>query len=248
MIDYYYYRDFYRVSRNVMRDRDRNRVIRITYPNIDGEMFNFINRINNPFNADNLNNLNLNDNLNRIENDSENVHDHQVQTIYRKWLDNIIPEAPPLSETKLESSKAKEVYQLMLKSNSRPLGKLTEAEILGYVYHKLDKNDKLDQLEIALNEAYNTCASGRATRVLDLLRFTNTEFNIEEVRPVWAIRDEILNKALQLKENTDTDIGIGIGDEKGNNYIIEKLKEEYKGLVSDYIWNREIMPMLDKLD
>ena len=146
--------------------------------------------------------------------DSQNVHDSVVVRSVKAALDRLPPSAISTEDTLKqvrerlgEDEDALRGLDLM-ERNTQPLSALGQKEtdvlrkVWGFVQAEPDAERKKDMetmLALRLREtgAEASCASGRVSRVVDALSTFHEGVNL---RPMWALRQEMLAKAATLRE------------------------------------------------
>lgn len=151
--------------------------------------------------------------------DSQNVHDSSVVKSVKTALDRLHPSQLSLETTLREIRQSLVDDQDALKGldlierNTHPVSslKMTEVEVLRKVWGRIQseplpetKEDMVNMLKIRLNECGKdaSCASGRVARVVDSLSTFDDAVNL---RPLWALRQEMMAKASVLQKNYNLD-------------------------------------------
>lgn len=145
--------------------------------------------------------------------DSQNVHESHLVKSVKVALDRLGPSPISMENTALEVRSFLENDENALKgldlmeTNTIPLTalKMTEAEVLRRVWGRIAsesdesrRDDMKTMLRLRLEECgkESSCASGRVARVVDTL---STFDDAVKLRPLWALRQEMLAKAAALR-------------------------------------------------
>lgn len=151
--------------------------------------------------------------------DSQNVHDSSVVKSVKTALDRLYPSQLSLETTlrQIRQSLAEDQDALkgldLMERNTHPVSslKMTEVEVLRKVWGRIQsettpetKDDMVNMLKLRLNECGKdaSCASGRVARVVDSLSTFDDSVNL---RPMWALRQEMMAKASVLQQQTHAD-------------------------------------------
>ena len=155
----------------------------------------------------------------RPRSDSQNVHDSSVVKTVKSALEKIGPSALSLETTLVDvrhalsdDEDALRGLDLMEK-NTVPLTALgvTEVDVLRKVWGRIhseadpvSRQNMQDMLKIRLKECGReaSCASGRVARVVDSL---STFDEAVQLRPLWALRQEMLAKASVVRAQVGPD-------------------------------------------
>lgn len=147
--------------------------------------------------------------------DSQNVHDSSVVKSVKASLERIGPSPLSTEMTLIEVRKAMasdpEALQGLdlVERNVAPLSALqmTEVDVLRRVWGRIQsetdaeqKQNMVGMLRSRLHECgkETSCASGRVARIVDSLSTFDKHVNL---RPLWALRQEMLAKAAVLRNN-----------------------------------------------
>lgn len=180
-----------------------------------------------------LNNItNLNNNPNQIINDNQNVHDNGVQRTVHNTC-NLLKEKTDLNisigETEkqiknlimLEEDKKKQqdllrVFETMSSPSSKLIYNtgLNENETIHLIWNRIQNNkdiEKKQQMEKNLLQSFldsiegneMVCPTGRVNRVIDSLNKIDECVNI---KPSWAIKQEMLQKASQIRQEIEENL------------------------------------------
>ena len=153
--------------------------------------------------------------------DSQNVHDSSVVKSVKMALDRLGPSSIPLEKTAVEVRAFLKDDEDALKgldlteTNTVAMTslKMTESEVLRRVWGRIReepseprRNDMKEMLRKRLAESGKkaSCASGRVARIVDAL---STFDYAVRLRPVWALRQEMMAKAASIrnrKQDNDT--------------------------------------------
>jgi hypothetical protein len=172
--------------------------------------------------------------------DSQNVHDSSVVKAVKLALDRMGPSALSLETTLVDVRRALSDDEDALRGldlmerNTVPLTalKMTEVEILRKVWGRIQaeadpasRENMQDMLKIRLKESGQeaSCASGRVARVVDSL---STFDNGVKLRPLWALRQEMLGTASVLRGQTNPDDATAIP-------LIARLRDEFTKVYVD---------------
>ena len=146
--------------------------------------------------------------------DAQNVHDSTVVRSVKVALDKLPPSSISMEDTlrQVREALGEDEDALrgldLMERNTQPLSalKMKETDVLrkvwGFVQAEADEERKKDMetmLKLRLREtgAEASCASGRVSRVVDALSTFHESVNL---RPMWALRQEMLAKAARLRE------------------------------------------------
>jgi len=203
-------------------------------------------------------NNNNNNNNNNYKNDMQNVHDHGVTNILKSNIDmmktnNKIPNSE--IDTTVESVTDSILNHSELSDNVKANAltvienlnnvkhdtyNLTEQEALHLVWNRIQnvkdetlKNNMIEtlskQLDSGIEHGHIVCSSGKIARIIGSL--DGIDNNIENTRPIWAIRAEIGNLASKLRNNKkEFEHSVKktyIDDLKMNPSIIQPIIDEY---------------------
>lgn len=149
------------------------------------------------------------------QSDSQNVHDSTVVKSVKAALDKLPPSSLSTEESlkqvrdRLVATNNEHALKGLdlMERNTVPLTalKMTEVDILRKVWGRIhtetdpvQKENMMEMLESRLAESGQeaSCASGRVGRVVDALSTFDDRVNL---RPLWALRQEMLNKAAALR-------------------------------------------------
>lgn len=156
--------------------------------------------------------------------DSQNVHDHGVTKVTNFNIDNLkkevdirklhrtdkeigqivnaIVEHPELDPKTKEE--ALHVIENLGESKNSSFD-VTERDALVMVWDKINKNPSMKnnltetlakQLSSSIENGHIVCSSGKITRIMSTLDGVSNEAS----RPMWAIREELANKASKIRE------------------------------------------------
>ncbi len=223
----------------------------------------FLHRNPNPYTKIHLN-LKRNIKLPEIKDDKQNVHDSGVRTSITKSINEL--EKKTMIISSLDNT-LKEIRHKIFSSDmtyddkklatdaldkvERNTDLLTycknknEAEILNIVYNRILSLKNRDEIENLLfqnlAEANNVCVSGRIARVVDTLNFIDEHVSI---KPMWALRQEILGKASNIVRTYQNESEHFI-----KNKIREELRQNYvdNGLITLDRLNKEIDSWIDNI-
>ena len=154
-----------------------------------------------------------------ITSDSQNVHDSSIVKSVKVALDKLGPSSISLEKTALEVRAYVGENDLALRgldlveTNTVPMSALnmTESEVLRRVWGRIrDEPDgtrrenmqAMLKLRLAESGKEASCASGRVARIVDSL---STFVDAVSLRPVWALRQEMMAKAAVLRNQRNTD-------------------------------------------
>lgn len=149
--------------------------------------------------------------------DSQNVHDSSVVKSIKIAMDRLGPSSIPLEKTALEvrSFMAGDEDALkgldLTETNTVPITslKMTESEVLRRVWGRIrdepsepTRQDMKEMLKKRLAESGKeaSCASGRVARIVDSLSTFDDKVHL---RPIWALRQEMLAKAAALRTQNE---------------------------------------------
>jgi hypothetical protein len=158
--------------------------------------------------------------------DSQNVHDSSVVKSVKSALDRLSPSPMSMETTLVEVRKSLASDEDALKGldlmekNTHPLTalKMTEVEVLRKIWGRIQteqdetkRQDMSNMLKQRLQECGKdaSCASGRVARVVDSL---STFDDVVNLRPLWAMRQEMLAKASVLRNHVDETSGASLSD------------------------------------
>jgi hypothetical protein len=217
--------------------------------NIDDINFDINIPINNPIN-----------NNTAYKSDSQNVHNHSVVSIAKKNLEEISKEVsssnfkdPPQKTieqiknfilqneelTDKQSSDALLVISKLSASKNSSFDK-SEEDILIDVWHKISneqnpiiksnlKETLGKQLASGVEHGHTVCSTGKITRILST--FDGIEDSkLENVRPLWAVKEEIANLASKVREdhlNMLTDVERIAYDRNELQELDKKIKDDF---------------------
>lgn len=172
---------------------------------------------------------------NMVYNNGQNVHSSSIQSSFRNSLENLLKDKNLLTldkvlenikSTKLLSDNSKDLIKLYCESEySHSTYLVSYAELLKYVWSRIEKNKNKDELikiyDEELYDGMGLCFTGRLTRLLNVL------------------------------SGYYHDIEIQIGDSEQISNIIVKLKNRYEGLdlkkaVKKELEEREFAPGIIK--
>jgi len=170
--------------------------------------------------------------------DSQNVHDSSVVKTVKLALDRMSPSALSLERTLVDVRRAVADDEDALKGldlmekNTVPLTaiKMTEVEILRKVWGRIQaeadptsRENMQDMLKMRLKESGQeaSCASGRVARVVDSL---STFDDGVKLRPLWALRREMLGTASVLRGQANPDDGTP---------LVTRLRDEFTKVYVD---------------
>jgi hypothetical protein len=145
--------------------------------------------------------------------DSQNVHDSTVVRSVKASLEKLPPSPLSMEETLKQVRTALDGDEDALKGldlmerNTQPLSSLKQKEtdvlrkVWGFIQGEQDgtkRADMVTMLTLRLRETGQeaSCASGRVSRVVDALSTFHESVNL---RPTWALRQEMLAKAARLR-------------------------------------------------
>ena len=189
------------------------------------------------------------DSQNGPRSDSQNVHDSSVVKSVKRAMNQLGP-SPITLETTLvqvrsalsDDPDALKALDLMEK-NTCPLAalKMTEVDVLRKVWGRIQnetreetRNDMTNMLKIRLHECGKdvSCASGRVARVVDSLSTFDDSVNL---RPLWALRQEMMAKASVLSQSQN-DV------ESLQDQLREEFRKDYvdTGLMSANVLDAEL--------
>jgi hypothetical protein len=170
--------------------------------------------------------------------DSQNVHDSSVVRAIKRALDKL-PPSPISTEATLvqvraalRSDDARKGLDLM-ERNTIPLSALNmrEVEVLRKVWGRiqqepagsLERENMVEMLEKRLAESGQeaSCASGRVGRVVDALSTFDDRVHL---RPLWALRQEMLHKAGIIRDQRLPD---------DPRPLVDVLREEFRAAYVD---------------
>lgn len=151
--------------------------------------------------------------------DSQNVHDSSVVRAVKAAVDRMGPSPVSLETTLVDVRRALEGDEHGLKgldlieTNTVPLAalKMTEVDVLRRVWGRIQaepeearRTDMANMLKLRLKECGQeaSCASGRVARVVDALSTFDEKV---QLRPLWALRQEMLAKAGALRAQRSDD-------------------------------------------
>jgi hypothetical protein len=130
-----------------------------------------------------------------------------------------------------------------MERNTHPVSslKMTEVEVLRKVWGRIQsettqetKDDMVNMLKLRLNECGKdaSCASGRVARVVDSLTTFDDAVNL---RPLWALRQEMMAKASVLQKNHNSDSSF-------TEYLRTQFTKDYvdTGLMTANVLNAEL--------
>lgn len=183
--------------------------------------------------------------------DSQNVHESHLVKSVKVALDRLGPSPISLEKTAVEVRKFLENDEDALKGldllekNTVPLTslKMTEAEVLRRVWGRIEgegddtiKENMKTMLKLRLGECgkESSCASGRVARVVDAL---STFDDAVKLRPLWALRQEMLAKAAVLRNQRSEDETQPLAE-----VLRDVFKRDYvnKGLITMNVLNAEL--------
>lgn len=158
--------------------------------------------------------------------DSQNVHDSSVVKSVKSALDRLPPSPMSMETTLVEVRKslasdedALKGLDLMEKNTHFVTAlKMTEVEVLRKIWGRIQteqdetkRQDMSNMLKQRLQECGKdaSCASGRVARVVDSL---STFDDVVNLRPLWAMRQEMLAKASVLRNHVDETSGASLSD------------------------------------
>ena len=175
------------------------------------------------------------DNVNRLpRSDSQNVHDSSVVKSVKASLEKLGPSGLSMEQTLVtvrvalgENEDALKGLDLM-ETNTLPVSSLEmrEVDVLRRVWGRIDaesdpvQKEKMcemlvDRLAECGKEA--SCATGRVARVVDALATFDERV---QLRPLWALRQEMLAKASLLQaEESDIPLGKRLQDTFQKEYV-----------------------------
>lgn len=172
--------------------------------------------------------------------DSQNVHDSSVVKTVKLALDRMGPSALSLETTLVDVRRALADDEDALRGldlmekNTVPLTaiKMTEVEILRKVWGRIQaeadptsRENMQDMLKLRLKESGQeaSCASGRVARVVDSL---STFDEGVKLRPLWALRQEMLGTASVLRGQTNRDDATGTAAATATP-LVTRLRDEF---------------------
>lgn len=153
-----------------------------------------------------------------------------------------------------------------------------EQDILGLVWNRIYHQENIKNRDGLKRSLYNqladasvngkaVCATGRATRVLQTLQLTDADKNLVQLRPKWALKEELANNAGKIRKRildgyTPREVDVYINDDtsshenelivrnvtkKIKDNIRQKAHEDYveTGLMTKKEVDEELAPILD---
>ena len=176
--------------------------------------------------------------LNHFWSDAQNVHDHSVTKITQNNIASLKGEndVKPHSDEGLEGvidsilnckdvdAKVKEeaLYVIdSLNDNLHGTYNLSELDALGLVWKKISSEPKdikenmtetlTKQLASGIENGCIVCSSGKISRIISSLEGSD---HVKPVRPLWALKEELANKAIQIRDK--------VSEEHGDDNILMK--------------------------
>lgn len=156
--------------------------------------------------------------------DSQNVHDHGVTKVTNFNIDNLKKEVDIrklhrtdneigqvvnaiLEHPEVDSKTKEEALHVIenLGDSRHSTFDVTERDALVMVWDKINKNPSMKnnltetlakQLSSSIENGHIVCSSGKITRIMSTLDGVSNEAS----RPMWAIREELANKAAKIRE------------------------------------------------
>lgn len=156
--------------------------------------------------------------------DGQNVHDHGVTKVTNFNIENLKKEVDIrklnqtdnqigqvvnaiLSHPELDSKTKEEALHVIENLGDSRHGSfdVTERDALVMVWDKINKNPNMrgnltetlaKQLSSSIENGHIVCSSGKITRIMSTLDGVSNEAS----RPMWAIREELANKAAKIRE------------------------------------------------
>jgi hypothetical protein len=179
-----------------------------------------------------------------VRSDAQNVHDSVLVRHVKAALDQMpLPDSSSLPEQLRgvreflggsEEEKYREALGVVDKIESNPASvtslDMTEAEVLGRVWHATDVPGDADQTRLRremlverLSEVSRegSCTSGRVARIVDSL---STFDDRVALKPTWAIRQELLGRASVIAASHD---GEAAGGRPLRDVLRQVFHEEY---------------------
>ena len=191
--------------------------------------------------------------------DSQNVHDSTVVKAVKAALDKLSPSPISTEDTLVQvraSLKSEDAHRGLdlMERNTAPLTALNmrEVEVLRKVWGRIQeepegskaKDDMVEMLGSRLAECGKeaSCASGRVGRVVDAL---STFDERVKLRPLWALRQEMLSKASVLRDQRPPNDLRPLKD-----VLREAFKRDYvdEGLTTMTVVDSELAAWGDDLD
>lgn len=156
--------------------------------------------------------------------DSQNVHDHGVTKVTNFNIDNLKKEVDIrklhrtdneigqivnaiVEHPELDPKTKEEALHVIenLGESRHSTFDVTERDALVMVWDKINKNPNMKnnltetlakQLSSSIENGHIVCSSGKITRIMSTLDGVSNEAS----RPMWAIREELANKAAKIRE------------------------------------------------
>lgn len=192
--------------------------------------------------------------------DSQNVHDSSVVKSVKSALDHLPPSPISMETTLVEVRKAFASDDDALKGldlmekNTHPVTalKMTEVDVLRKIWGRIQseqdetkRNNMIIMLKQRVHECGKdaSCASGRVARVVDSL---STFDDVVKLRPLWALRQEMLAKASVLRDRL-------VKGSSSDSSLSEVLREEFTkdyvdtGLMTSNVLEAELVSWGDDL-
>ena len=202
--------------------------------------------------------------------DAQNVHDHGVTKITKHNVESLQKSNNDSikSDTNIENiidsiltlkdidaaTKEKALHVIdTLNDNIHSTYNISEKDALALVWNKIQNNGSKEekenmketlakQLASGIEHGSVVCSSGKISRIVSTLEGTD---HIEPVRPIWALKDELANKAIKVRQ----DVTDEHGEDKTDMMKItfeEQVEKEYikelgmspdilKPLISEYL-------------
>lgn len=208
-----------------------------------------------PIFVEQINFFNLRDDA--IQNDEQNVHDSYLNNYasasINKLKENIkklIPQEEVINEIRKTlnargNHKAIRVFNEIVKQNTHiDMHGMTEVQMAQLIWSRIndvkesgdiEKYNNLlhsftTQLEEAIEDNEVVCSMGRFNRLINSL---NGIDNIVDLKPKWAVKSEMLNKAAIYRDEFDYPEDKDDYEKKLNEYLISKFKKEYKDVLPE---------------
>ena len=162
-----------------------------------------------------------------VMHDSQNVHDHSVTRIVKTNIDNLVKSNADISNTDIDEIRAtileqdeispKEKADALLvledlKTSEHGTFKVSELDTAKLVWNKIKqmpdgklqenvKQTLVHQLASAVEHGHVVCSTGKITRLMSTFDGVDGIDNVEKSRPMWALREEIANAAIKLRQD-----------------------------------------------